>query len=459
MQGKILSVLVRWSPPGAIDYFRCRLQKSPLATRLARGAAWSLFGAVSTRVLTLVSSIIVVRLLGKVTLGEFGMVQSTLAMLGTFAGLGLGLTATKYTAEFRERDTARVGRVLGMVIAAGFVSGLVMTFAGWMTSNWLAERVVERAELAPYLRMSAVLVLIGVMDGVLNSALAGFEAFGRIAKVSIYVAIVNVLFTAPLVYWFGLYGAVSALIASTTVHLILTAAALWDVCRRHGIAITVNRDAGQEWPMLVHYALPALAAGIVVMPATWLVNVILVRTDNGFASMGVVKVVDILRNLTMYLPTVLLAPTFAVLSNVASEPESVRKTLRFAIGTSALTVLPLALIVAALAKYVLVVLYGQAFAGEGLTLAFAMIVVAVQATGAALGNYISAIGRMWLGLAINLLWGVSFVGLSFVAVPWLGSVGYMGSMALSYCSVSSCRSRSIRTSMPIFRYRSLWRVF
>ena len=60
--------------------------------------------------------------------------------------------------------------------------------------------------------------------------------------------------------------------------------------------------------MLVHYALPALAAGIVVIPATWLVNVILVRTDGGFASMGVVKVVDTLRNLTMYLPTVLLAP-------------------------------------------------------------------------------------------------------------------------------------------------------
>src|SRR5687767_7424496 len=127
MQGKILSVLVRWSPPAATEFLRHRLEGSPLARRLARGAIWSLVGAVSTRVLTLVSSIIVVRLLGKVTLGEFGMVQSTLAMLGTFAGLGLGLTATKYTAEFRERDSARVGRVLGMIIAAGFVSGVVMS--------------------------------------------------------------------------------------------------------------------------------------------------------------------------------------------------------------------------------------------------------------------------------------------------------------------------------------------
>ena len=58
--------------------------------------------------------------------------------------------------------------------------------------------------------------------------------------------------------------------------------------------------------MLVHYALPVLAANIMVIPATWLVNVMLVRTDGGFASMGVIRVVDTLRNLVIYLPTVLL---------------------------------------------------------------------------------------------------------------------------------------------------------
>jgi O-antigen/teichoic acid export membrane protein len=67
-----------------------------------------------------------------------------------------------------------------------------------------------------------------------------------------------------------------------------------------------------------------------------------------------------------------------------------------------------------------------------LTLAFAMTVVAVQATGSALGSYIQAIGRMWLGLSINLLWGVVFIGLSVVSIPRFGSVGYMGSMALAY---------------------------
>jgi O-antigen/teichoic acid export membrane protein len=148
--------------------------------------------------------------------------------------------------------------------------------------------------------------------------------------------------------------------------------------------------------------------------------------------MGVLKVVDTLRNLAMHLPTVLVAPTFAVLANVVGDDESARKILRYAIGLSALAVLPLALVVTALGKYVLGTLYGADFADEGMTLAFAMIVVAIQATGAALGSYLLAIGRMWLGLAINVLWALSFIGLSSVWIPRFGPVGYMGAMAAAY---------------------------
>ena len=362
---------------------RDRLHHSPLAKRLASGAAWSLVGAVATRVLTLASSIIVVRILGKERLGEFGMVQSTLAMLGTFAGLGLGMTATKYVAELRAKDPARVGRILGVVIFSGLVSGLVMTAAGWAASEWLAERVIERQSLAPYLRLSAVLLLIGVVDGVFNSALAGFEAFGRSARISIYIAVVNLLISFPLVYLYGLYGAVVGLIITNTLHLIFAAVATYLACRSFKIRITLDRSAGQEWPMLIHYALPALGANIMVIPATWLANVLLVRTENGFAEMGLVRVVDIMRNLAMYLPTVLLAPTFAVLANVADDPASVRKTMRYGMGISALSVLPLALAISALGKVALGTLFGQEFAQAGLVLACGMTVTAVQAMGAA----------------------------------------------------------------------------
>ncbi len=96
-----------------------RFRASPLSVRLARGVFWSLVGAVISRGLGVVSAIIVARLVGITAFGEFTIIQSTVGLFGTFAGLGLGITATKYVAELRETDRIRCGRVSSVFILAG----------------------------------------------------------------------------------------------------------------------------------------------------------------------------------------------------------------------------------------------------------------------------------------------------------------------------------------------------
>src|SRR6266480_7941187 len=75
-----------------------RIASSSIARRLARGSLWSVFGSASARILSLVAMIFVARVLGQVSFGEFGLIQSTLGMAGLMAGLGLGETATRTSA-------------------------------------------------------------------------------------------------------------------------------------------------------------------------------------------------------------------------------------------------------------------------------------------------------------------------------------------------------------------------
>ena len=58
-----------------------RIQQSAEGMRLARGIAWSALGAVSSRALALLASIIAARILGKSVFGELGILQSTTNML------------------------------------------------------------------------------------------------------------------------------------------------------------------------------------------------------------------------------------------------------------------------------------------------------------------------------------------------------------------------------------------
>ena len=98
-----------------------------LRARFAMGAFWSVAGAVVSRGFLLVASIFCARFLGKEGFGALGMIQSTVGMFGVFAGLGLGMTATKYVSELRRRDPERAGRILALSDAVAFVSGSVIT--------------------------------------------------------------------------------------------------------------------------------------------------------------------------------------------------------------------------------------------------------------------------------------------------------------------------------------------
>src|SRR5437867_2576039 len=72
--------------PHALQGWWTRLESSPVGGRLLHGAFWSLMGTFTSRVLGLASAILVARILGKMRYGEWGMIQSTVGLVGTLAG-------------------------------------------------------------------------------------------------------------------------------------------------------------------------------------------------------------------------------------------------------------------------------------------------------------------------------------------------------------------------------------
>ncbi|MDQ3920568.1 MAG: oligosaccharide flippase family protein, partial [Acidobacteriota bacterium] len=59
-------------------------------------------------------AVIAARCLGRKGYGELGIIQSTVGMFQVFAGFGLGLTATKYVAEFKRQNPERAGHIIAV---------------------------------------------------------------------------------------------------------------------------------------------------------------------------------------------------------------------------------------------------------------------------------------------------------------------------------------------------------
>ena len=127
-----------------------------------------------SRGLNLLSSIIVARFLGKVGFGELGMLQSTIGMFGVFAGLGLGMTATKYVAEFKDKDKSKTGRIIALSSQVAFVTGGITTLVLIVIAPWLSINTLSTPHLANPLRIASGLIFFGAIKGMQTGVLAGF---------------------------------------------------------------------------------------------------------------------------------------------------------------------------------------------------------------------------------------------------------------------------------------------
>jgi O-antigen/teichoic acid export membrane protein len=433
-----------------------RLFHSQLAVRLARGTLWSLAGALGSRAISLVVIVLLARGIGREQFGQLTMIQSTLGVLATVAGMGLAPTATKYIAELRESDPLRVGDILGLVTAVGLSCGLLMALSCFAAAELLAIHVLERPELGPLLKLSALVVVLNTIDGIQSAILAGLEAFRRIAQISIVTAVLSLAVYALAIHLDGLRGAVLAQVISAGVAAGLSTWASRIECHRHGLRRHFTLAAFSERQLIWHYSIPALGGGLTYLGAFWLGNLILVRAAEGYAQLGTLRVIDQLRLLLIYLPTVLLSPTFSIMSNSAKNPAQLAKIIEYSVIASALIVFPVGVAVTFLGDRILAVLYGPEFPGGVIALACAMIVAGIQATGLGLSNFISATGRMWFGFGTNLIWGIQFIGLSLLIIPLHGSTGYLAALALAYMFHNVIAYGAFLFGNPLL---SVWKVF
>jgi O-antigen/teichoic acid export membrane protein len=408
-----------------------RLRISPLGCRLVQGALWTIVAAVVTRALGLLSAIITARLLGRTAFGEFGMIQSTAGLFGALAGLGIGITATKYVAELRELAPDRCGRVIGFALATAAAGGVLAGVALVLLGPWLAAHLLAAPHLAPLLRCGAGLVVFGALQGVYLGALAGFEAFKRMAWVSWISSMLGVPLVVVGTLVAGLEGAVWGTVLQMAVGCVLGHAALAKEATKAGVSLGLA-VGHEEWSLLWRFTLPALLGSMVAGPTGWLSRTFLVNQAGGYAELGLVSAANQWMNLANFLPWVMGGTLAPILSNLhaAGRRAEFVKLLRYSLLLSAGASLALALPLILTASKILA-LYGPDFS-EGVPIfTVTMVAGAFIAVNHLLSRAMQSAGQAWLDLAANGLWAVAVLTGSWLLVRDYRALGLVAAHALA----------------------------
>jgi O-antigen/teichoic acid export membrane protein len=418
--------------PPVLCGLKRRIEGSALASRLVRGTFWSLIGTVLSRSLGLLSGILVARMIGKIGMGQLGIVQSTVGMFSTFAGLGMGLTATKHVAEHRVGNPALVGETIGLLSLISWGSGIAMTLIILFLSPWLAGHTLAAPQLAPELASGSLLLLFGVINGVQTGVLSGFEAFKRIARINLICGVANFPIMIGGAFLAGLMGAVWGLVASLALNCALNFLAVRREAAAAGAAITY-RHAHKHWSLLWRFGLPGMLSGVISGPVNWGASTMLVNQKGGYAEMGILNATNTWFQAVSFLPYLLGQVLLPILASykAANNYQGLNRALVLATWANIIMCVPGVALGCFFSRHIMA-LYGPGFAEGWPVLVLTLLSAGVVMVQAPITDRLIATSKMWAYFLAHVIWAIVFLAGVSLMVPSHGSGGLALARLVAY---------------------------
>jgi len=177
-----------------------KLTSSDVVSRIAYGSIWSFFGTSISRIIVLLTMILVARSLGDEKFGELGTIQAFSSMVGVLMGMVLGNTLTRFIAQHSIKDPIKTGKIIALLLTTSTFTVISSAFLIILFSDFLSKELFQAPHLEHALQLSSILVLSSAFRGIQNGIFSGLEKFELIAKLNIFDSILAVFLILSFLY-------------------------------------------------------------------------------------------------------------------------------------------------------------------------------------------------------------------------------------------------------------------
>ena len=415
-----------------IKYLKNRVGRSDIARRMVSGLSWSLASIVAARVIVLLAGIVVARIMGQELYGEFGMAKSTLNMLMIFGSAGLGLTATKYIAEYRKDNPQKTSTIYLVTNIFAIVVAFVTMILVYVFADVLAVNLLHRESLVAPLKVVAIVLFFIIINLAQNGVLVGFEDF---KNKSINTVIGYVIQSAAMIvgaYYWGIIGATIGYGIGFVSIMVLNKHTIDQNFKKIGVKHNLSSIKLADFKILFTYSLPAAISSILAAPTYWVIRMILVR-NTSFSELAVYDVADQWRMFVLFIPSTICYIALPIMSSISND--NVRQFKKL-LNSNILINMGIAMFAAIfLCLFSSIIL---SFYGKGYTDNMPFIIMAISSiftsVSTMLGVSISSKAKMWTWCGFNILWGAIAIGSSyyFINVMGLGATGAAYGILISF---------------------------
>lgn len=412
------------------------VERSSLEFRFFKNAFWTLLSSTISRLLTLGSLLVTARILGQSEYGALGMIRSTTMAFAAFAGLGVGLTATKFVAEYRNSLPEKVENIIGLTYGIAIVSGLFFLVIFFIGSDVIALDIMNRPELSSEVKIGSFILFFSTMVGAQTGIASGLESFKTITITNLLAGLISLPIIVAAAYWFGIKGAVIGLCINQLLLFILLHVMLGKLLKETKISFSLSFSRiTEEFALLWKFTMPAFLATLTPVAVLWIANTWIIKRPDGFNELAVIDVANQWKEIIMYLPAILSTSILPILSSSSlnEHTKHFNKVMRLYFLVMLVLSLCLVLPVGLFANKILL-LYGfQPTSTDQWVLILYSISTIFLIVSSGLGQMLISRNKMWQGFFLNLAWGVINLSLTayFLSMNY-GSFGLALAFFISY---------------------------
>lgn len=324
--------------------------------------ATSLFGGVQviSILVQIIRSKIIAVLLGPAGMGIAGLFTTSLGLMGALTNFGLGTSAVRDISEaYATGNTSRVAKVVSILRRLVWLTGLLGLIITFLAAPFLSNYAFGTENHILAFRWLSVSLLFNQLASGQLVLLQGTRQLKYMAKANVLGAVLGLLISTPLYYFYKIDGIVPAIIASSVTALIIS----WFYSQRLSVETVPLKSAEvyKESKSMLKMGLMISLSGLITVAASYIIRAYIGRTgsleDVGLYSAGFA----IIGSYVGLIFTAMGTDYYPRLSAVAGNQKQANELITQQAETALLILGPILCAFLIFAKWVVVLLYSTQF--------------------------------------------------------------------------------------------------
>ncbi len=393
----------------------------------AKGSFHLLWGLVASTLISAVGTIIIARLLGADNMGLYTVVLAAPNLIAIFRDWGINVAMVRYSAQYNsENDITKIRSVFVSGLLFEIILGLILSVVSYVLSGFLATSF-NRPAIAPLIQIASFFILASALINAATAAFTGMETMHLNSILLIVQSIAKTaLILALVLLGLGTLGAVTGFTIAVVV------AGLTGVFLMLTIYRSLPKPAESKLEIIAtiktmfKYGLPISIGTILVGFLTQFYSYILAIYVSNNAAIGNYSVALNFVVLITFFATPITTMLFPAFSKLDAQKDKALfgNIFQYSVKYASFVVVPVAVLVMALAQPGISTIFQDKFVQAPLFLALLSVTYLYTAFGSlSAGNLINGQGYTTFNLKMSILTIVIGFPLSFILISSFGVLG------------------------------------